>query len=100
MFGKKRLALVVASLVILCFGVGVGLGLLTRSAGATTNQIGIIKIHNPYSFDVRLEVKCDWNRQISKFDFYRKFVLPGKGAYVLVIPKQHSRCQIWPKVLF
>lgn len=96
----KAFKKILAPILLVAFLAGAGLALFAGHVSAAAERVGTITINNPYGFAVRLEVKCDWNDAARSFDFYRKFVVPKHGAYVLVIPKRHSRCQIWPKVVF
>lgn len=69
-------------------------------AKTTSYPMAYITIHNPYSFAVRMETKCDWNHRRRKFDFRKVFILPAKGRYILKVPKKHNRCEIWPKIMW
>jgi len=81
--------------------VGILSGLVfARKLRSNTVPVARITIHNPYSFAVRMEAKCDWNYRRKKFDFHKAFILRAKGRYVLKVPKKHNRCEIWPKVIW
>lgn len=63
---------------------------------------GIVTIQaaNPYSFDVRLEVKCDWEWQRGRYRFHQFIVVPGKKSTMISVPNSLRFCEIWPKVIF
>ena len=58
-----------------------------------------IQTANPYRFDVRLEVKCDWDGQ-NRYRFHQFIVVPGKKQTIIRVPNTLKFCEIWPKVLW
>lgn len=58
-----------------------------------------IQTANPYRFDVRLEVKCDWDGQ-SRYRFHQFIVVPGKRQTLIRVPNSLKFCEIWPKVIW
>lgn len=60
----------------------------------------VIQTANPYSFDVRLEVKCDWEWQARRYKFHQFIVVPGKQQTLIKVPNNLKFCEIWPKVLW
>lgn len=65
-----------------------------------TQDVVVIQAANPYSFDVRLEVKCDYEWQKNQYRFYRIIVVPGKRNTQVSVPNSLKFCEIWPKVLW
>ena len=59
-----------------------------------------IEVHNVYSLDVRVELKCDYNNNTKQFDLHRFYQIPGKKVIIISVPNKYKRCQIWPKVKF
>jgi len=70
------------------------------SSNGGGNKATRIELHNPYYFGVRAEVKCDWNKKSRYYGFYKKILVPGRGKYVLEVPKTCSKCEVWPKVVW
>lgn len=69
------------------------------SAEKGTNVV-TIQTANPYSFAVRLEVKCDWDWRSGRYAFHQWLVVPGKKQTLIKVPNNLKFCEIWPKVLF
>jgi len=63
---------------------------------------GVVTIQtaNPYRFDVRLEVKCDWEWQKSRYRFHQWLIVPSKKQTLIKVPNTLTSCEIWPKVIF
>lgn len=59
-----------------------------------------IQTANPYSFAVRLEVKCDWEWQKGRYRFHQFIVVPGKRQTLIRVPSNLKFCEIWPKVIW
>jgi hypothetical protein len=59
-----------------------------------------LQVSNPYSMDVEMEVKCDWDHTKQKFKFQKKFQFPSKSVTWVTIPRGSYRCQLWPRVNF
>lgn len=55
-------------------------------------------LYNPYSFDVKLELKCDWNNKSKKFDLHEKYLLKSRNNKIIILPGYYKKCEIWPKV--
>lgn len=68
------------------------------SAEKGTNVV-TIQTANPYRFDVRLEVKCDWDGQ-SRYRFHQFITVPGKRQMLIKVPNSLKFCEIWPKVIW
>ena len=71
------------------------LGLALGSNSSNTK----ITIFNPYSISAEMEVKCDYNWKVKKFQYYKKFVIKGKKNLTISVPNYLKQCQIWPKIL-
>jgi hypothetical protein len=67
-----------------------------------SGKTGVVTIQtaNPYSFDVRLEVKCDWEWQKGKYRFHQFITVPGKKQMLIRVPNSLKLCEIWPKVIW
>lgn len=59
-----------------------------------------IKIANPYRFDIRLEVKCDWEWQKGKYRLHQFITVLGKRQTMIFVPNYLKSCEIWPKVIW
>lgn len=59
-----------------------------------------IMINNPYSFDVRAEVKCDWDDNKKDFRFHNEYTFKKHNRIFIKVPSTNRHCEIWPKVLF
>jgi len=59
-----------------------------------------IQTANTYRFDVRLEVKCDWDWRSGQYRFHQFIVVPGKKKTVIRVPNNLKFCEIWPKLLW
>lgn len=70
-----------------------------RSASASQPTV-TIQTANPYSFDVRLEVKCDWDGRAGRYAFHQWLIVPGKKQTLIKVPNSLKFCEIWPKVIF
>jgi len=55
-----------------------------------------VDIYNPYRWDVKLEVKCDYNWRTKKFIYHKHLNVPGDGKLTIHISKTFRKCQIWP----
>jgi len=101
----KSSRLFVAVLILLTT---VMLGLLAYHSSARdpdavpSGRIGIVAIQtaNPYRFDVRLEVKCDWEWQKGRYRFHQFIVVPAKQQTMIRVPNSLGFCEIWPKVIW
>lgn len=67
-----------------------------------SGKAGIVTIQtaNPYRFDVRLEVKCDWDWRSGRYRFHQFIVVPSKQKILIHVPNSLGFCEIWPKVIF
>jgi hypothetical protein len=57
-----------------------------------------VTIPNPYSLDVSLEVKCDWNKKMNVWAFYKKYKIRSQRSVVISIPNHLKNCEVWPTV--
>ena len=73
-----------------------------NSQAQETQQPNTVKLetYNPYNLDVSLEVKCNHNHYLKKWDYYKKFTVKGKSKFSLVVPNNLKTCQIWPKIIW
>jgi hypothetical protein len=67
---------------------------------AETGMVVMIQTANPYRFDVRLEVKCDWEWQKGAYRFHQFIVVPAKRQTLIKVPNNLKLCEIWPKVIW
>lgn len=75
---------------------------IAHKANAETIQSSYteIEVHNVYSLNVRIELKCDYNNNTKQFDLHRFYEIPGKKVAVITVPNRYKKCQIWPKLKF
>jgi hypothetical protein len=68
---------------------------------AVAGRVGVVTIQtaNPYRFNVRLEVKCNWDGK-SRYLFHQFITVPGKKQILIHVPNNLNFCEIWPKVIF
>jgi hypothetical protein len=73
-----------------------------RDPDAIPAETGIVTIQtaNPYGFDVRLEVKCDWEWRKASYRFHQFIVVPAKQKTMIRVPNSLAFCEIWPKVIW
>jgi len=60
----------------------------------------ILEVNNPYSMEVRLEVKCDHDWTLNRFRFHRFISVGANQGTTIAVPNNLKRCQIWPKVIW
>ena len=84
-------------LIICVFFVMFSLSILSSMAASQESAI-VIQISNPYSFNVEVEVKCDWVNEKHEFDFHRKLVFMAGQVTRVEIPKTQRNCELWPYV--
>jgi hypothetical protein len=73
---------------------------LRSPAKAVSDGYIEIEIHNVYSLDTRIELKCDYNNNTKQFDLHKFYQIPGKKVVIISVPNKYKRCQIWPKIRF
>lgn len=56
----------------------------------------VIKVNNPYGFDIKAELKCDWNEEAGQFDLKKNYLFPAYKKTKIIIPKQFLQCEVWP----
>jgi len=91
-----------ASLLILFFITALLSGSNMIAFGDSFGTVKPVEIttYNPYSLQVFLEVKCDWDNKNKKYRYIRLFTVPGKSQVVMKVPRIYEKCQIWPKIKF
>jgi hypothetical protein len=96
-----RLFVVVFALAVLAFAVSwVSCGdpqdpdVVPSSSGTV-----VIQAANPYRFDVKLLIKCDWEWQKGKYRFYQLVVMPGRRQTLIRVPNDMRFCEVWPHVV-
>jgi hypothetical protein len=65
---------------------------------AATRHTVKIAVHNPYSFRVKLEVKCDWDGK--RYRLHKIFWVSGHRKTIINVPNSLRKCEVWPKVKF
>jgi hypothetical protein len=73
------------------------LGISFSSSNAADNVIKITAF-NPYTIRAVLEVKCNYNWKINKFEFHKFVNIPGKKNTVIYVPNNMKDCQVWPEI--
>jgi len=58
----------------------------------------VIQTANPYTINVDLEVKCDWEWRKGKYLFHKFITVPGKRKVLINVPNNLKFCEIWPKI--
>jgi hypothetical protein len=87
-----------ALLVIMC---AAGSSKADEPQGAPdSRRVVVIHTANPYRFDVRLEVKCDWDWRRKAYRLHQWFVVPGKKQTMIKVPSSLKSCEIWPKLIW
>lgn len=71
-----------------------------RRAEAENNYYIDLRISNPYSLALNLEVKCDWQSDSNKYKYYRVINIPRKTITTLTFPNQLRSCELWPKIIW
>jgi hypothetical protein len=74
------------------------IGYLTVPSLQSNNVI--IHTYNPYTFRVRVELKCDIIPGTNRYKFYQNYFIPGDSKVEIAVPSNLRVCEIWPKVLF
>lgn len=73
----------------------------TSKVGAAPSSSQVqLEVNNPYSLQVNVEIKCDWDPDIEEWMFHRFIQVPGKKMTVVSIPNKLKNCQLWPKIKF
>lgn len=87
-YQKQRIIFFIVACVLIVF-VGV------MAAWASKPKETYIRIFNPTSYNVSLELKCDWSNKIRRFKYHKFYTLRGNSSVNVLVPRRHS-CQLWP----
>jgi hypothetical protein len=56
----------------------------------------VLSVSNPYSFNVDMEIKCDWTGK--NYRMYKRMLFKKKQITYLKVPSNLKRCELWPHV--
>jgi len=56
-----------------------------------------LKIYNPTSITLNLELKCNWNKQEKRWMYWDIKTLYGNKDVEFKLPNK-GYCQVWPKI--
>ncbi len=71
----------------------------TPTLSQQSQNVVTIQAANPYRFDVKLELKCDWNGH-GQYRLHQFIVVPGKKQTLIKVPNTLKFCEIWPFVVW
>jgi hypothetical protein len=74
------------ALIIISFGIN----------SVLADRITRIQINNPFRISMSLEVKCDHNWKLNKYNYYQVINIPKKSNTVIAVPASMKYCEIWP----
>lgn len=75
---------------------------ITLSWAANTKQDSQVELqaNNPYSLQLNLEIKCDWDMDIEEYAFHKHIEILPKKTTVIQLPNRLKKCELWPKIKF
>jgi hypothetical protein len=90
----KRSKLITAILALL-----LTMGLIAFSHADTGNYV-YLRVNNPYSMDVQIELKCDWDDSKKEYKIHRMLHIKAKTMPTIVLPRTMRNCEMWPHIEF
>lgn len=69
------------------------LALLSTLTNTPTTKL---EVYNPYTVELKLEVKCDHDYKTNKYKYYKIVTIRRQSNITLYTPQNLNRCEIWP----